>query len=368
MTARHLPFTIRLSTLTSALVLASFISVNTLSAQTADPASQPVVAPISTPQARPAPSEQPANKVTLTAIPPRYGEDGTLKIAPGEKTQIQVRIRNSSDTSMNIRSVARDFIIDEDGQTPIPVTENVSNRWSLSNWITLVPATQTLAPGETGAVNVLIEVPAEGLPGGHYAMITHEPSAGGTIDDTGSAISQQVGTLLYATVDGPINEQAFIRDFSFNDGNFAEFGPVPYKFTIDNESDIHIRPQLGIEIYDVLGRKVSTLQPGSKNIFPLTSRSFEGAWDQIWGTGFYKAELTASYGAQGTVVMATDTFWLLPIRLVLAILLSILTLVAIIISIRRHMIHRQDYRNQKIATLEEKLKQMENDKLKKFED
>lgn len=351
MTARPHLHIIRTSVFAITFVAVLSISASTLFAQTLDT------------------TQTQTNQVTLTTIPPRYGENGELTIKPGEKTQIQVRVRNSSNQTLPIRSVAQDFILDEDGQTPVAITDTVSNRWSLSQWITLVPATQTLQPGETGVVNVLIEVPAEGLPGGHYAMITHQPDTSGGVGETvGSAISQKVGTLIYASVDGPINEQAFIRNFDFNNGKFAEFGPINYGFIIENESDIHIRPQMSITVRDILGRTVATLEPETKNIFPLANRSFEGSWEQVWGNGYYSAELVASYGKQGNVIIAKDTFWLLPIKLVIAVIILILTLIAIAVSVRRHLIHRQDDRNKKIAVLENRLKEIENEKLKKFED
>ncbi len=314
-----------------------------------------------------------ANEVILTAIPPRLGEDNSIKLKPGEKTQVTVRVRNSTENTTRIQTRTRDFIIGDDGSTPVPVTENVSNKWALSSWLTVTPTTQTLDPQETAGIAILIEVPEDALPGGHYAMITHSLASevtGDTADQSNSAaaIRQEVGTLLYVIVDGPINEQAFIRDFDFNNGKFAEFGPVPYKFTIDNESDIHIRPQIKIEITDIFGRLVATLQPETKNIFPLTSRSFEGSWDQVWGTGLYTAQLTASYGDSGNIIIDKDTFWLLPIKLVIAVIILILTLIAIAVSVRRHLIHRQDDRNRKIEVLEERLKEIESEKLKKFED
>lgn len=311
-------------------------------------------------------------QVTLTAIPPRLGEDNSIRLKPGEKTQVTLRVRNSSSNPITINTKALDFIVGEDGTTPIPVSDSVSNRWSLAKWLTVTPTIQTIQPEQTVGVAVLIEIPDDALPGGHYAMITHSPGSGTapettvTQNDSNAAVSQEVGTLLYVIVDGAINEQAFIRDFSFT--KFSEFGPVPYNFTLENESDIHIKPQMGINIYNIIGQKVATLQPESKNIFPLTSRAFSGKWDQIWGTGYYRAELTASYGVQGNVTIAKTSFWLLPLKLIIAAIIMLLVLIAMIISIRRHILHRRDDRTQKIKILEDRLKQLESDTLKKFED
>ena len=67
----------------------------------------------------------------------------------------------------------------------------MSNRWSLASWITLTPTEQLLQPNQTVGINVIIEVPEDALPGGHYAMITHQPvSTGGlTSANTYDAVS-----------------------------------------------------------------------------------------------------------------------------------------------------------------------------------
>lgn len=313
------------------------------------------------------------DQVTLTAIPPRYGDDNSLLLQPGEKTQVQVRVRNSSPKTLPITTLATDFILDVDGETPIPVTENVSNRWSLANWLTVVPQSQVLQPQETGVVNILIEVPEDALPGGHYAMITHQPSldsvegeSAAAEVDSAAGINQRVGTLLYVVVDGLINEEAFIRDFTFP--VFTEYGPVPYSFVIENASDIHIQPKTSIEIFDWMGNRVDQITVTEKNVFPLMNRTFDGVWERIWGYGRYTAEATMSFGSAGRVVIAKTTFWLLPIKLVLAAIILLLTLIALFISIRRHMIHRNDPQNAKVELLEKRLQQLEQEKLQQYEE
>lgn len=314
-------------------------------------------------------SGEPAS--SLTAVPTRLGDDHTLRVKPGEKTQVEVRIINSSANTMNVITSAEDFIVGEDGSTPIAVrgTDDKANRWSLASWLVMTPTEQTIASRRTAIVNVLIEVPEDALPGGHYAMITHQPTLASIDGDGNSAaagVNQKVGTLLYLVVEGPINEEAYVTDFSFP--KFSEYGPVPYSFTVDNRSDVHITPQIGINIKNIFGQTVETIQPETKNIFPLTARTYEGKWNRIWGFGPYTAQLTMSFGTEGKVVIAYSKFWLLPLKLIIAISIIILTAIAIGISVRRHMIHRRQDQTKRIVELEQKLQDLEKDKLKKFEE
>jgi hypothetical protein len=223
----------------------------------------------------------------------------------------------------------------------------------------LVPAEATLAPNQSSQINIVIDVPSDALPGGHYAMILHEPSLsrnGKT--ESAAAVAQRVGTLLYVIVDGPINEEAYLRNISIPE--FSEYGPVPISLTVDNQSDIHIRPQIGIEIRNVFGQKVETLNLESKNIFPISSREFTTTWDRIWGIGPYQASIIMSYGSGGQVAQVKQWFWLIPIKLLLAALIIVLSSVAIFVSIRRHLVHKADLSAQKIKALEEKLQQIES--------
>jgi len=302
------------------------------------------------------------SQLKLTATPVRLGDDNSLLLKPGEKKQVTLKVYNNSKQEVKIVSLAEDFVIGEDGATPQPVDVAESdNRWSLNKWLTIVPNTQTIKDGATGVVSVLIEVPEDALPGGHYAMIMHQPDMNketANQEDKSTAINQRVGTLLYVVVDGPIHEEAFIRELIIPP--FQEFGPVPYSFEIDNDSDIHIQPRLTFNVYNIWGKKVFSEAVNSKNIFPKQSRPFdEGAWERIWGLGRYKGEVVMMYGTQSTTKMLSSFFWLFPLRLVLAIGLGLLALIGMAVAIRRHLIHRKQDQSARVRELEEQVARME---------
>lgn len=304
---------------------------------------------------------QAQNEIGITAIPPRLGENNGISLKPGEKTQVSINVRNNSQETIELESFTQDLIVDEDGSTPIPVTEEVSNRWGLTNWLTLTPSRHVLQPREIARINILIEVPEDALPGGHYAMVLHQPITQQVVagqEIASSGVSQRTGTLLYVTVEGPINEEAFLRDFSFP--ALTEYGPVPFTFKVENLSDIHIAPQMGVEIYNIFGKKIETIPVGGKNIFPFTSRPFEGTWNRIWGHGFYKAKLVMSFGTQGQVVVANSSFWFFPVKILLAIAILLLSTIVVALAIRRHVLHRRQEEQMKIAALQEKVEELES--------
>lgn len=306
-------------------------------------------------------------QVGLAAIPPRLGDNGELFVKPGEVLQTAIKVRNISNQPVSIRSRAQDFIIDDDGETPIPIQEAVNQRWSLASWVTVSPDFQQLAPNEIGQLTVLIRVPEDALPGGHYAMVTHQPTQDdGTLAseaesaESAAYINQRVGSLLYVLVDGPINEQAFIRDFNFP--RFTEFGPVPFSLNIDNQSDIHIKPRVSVAITNLFGQTVETIQLDEKNVFPLATRSYSGAWDRMWGIGPYTATATMIFGTTGELVTSHTTFWLFPITLFWVAVIIVLVAIVLTIAIRRHLHHRNNQDQARVEMLEQRLAELEKER------
>ncbi len=271
--------------------------------------------------------------VTLTVKPVRIGDDNSLLLAPGEKKQIQVKVENNSDRDLEIVSQAFDFIVADDGTTPIPVLDQQDNRWSLANWITLAPAYNYLQAGGSATVNVLIEVPENATAGGHYAMVLHSPNFTGVEGQSGAGISQRAGTLIYVVVDGAITETAYVSRFSVP--KFLEKGPVPMEIKIKNESDIHITPSPTITVKNIFGKEVANLVLDAKNVFPFTERDFSDVWDKKWGFGPYTLSLEAAYGMQGQAMTAQAVIWLIPVTIIIIILLSILLIMAVVMMLKK---------------------------------
>lgn len=272
--------------------------------------------------------------MSLTATPVRLGDDYSISLAPGEKKQVQVKIRNGSTDQVVLESQAADFTVAEDGSTPIIISEEEADpRWSLASWLTLAPAEHKLASEEVATVNVLIEVPKDALPGGHYAMIYHRPVGSNPVSDSGSGISQRVGTLLYVIVTGPINEEAYIT--SFNWPKFLENGPVNFSLDINNQSDIHINTKPVLKIYNLFGKEVESIDLEAKNIFPKSNRSFSGTWNKVWGLGYYKAVVESAYGSQGRVMTASAGLYLIPVKIILLILVVILISTILFLSVKK---------------------------------
>ena len=296
-----------------------------------------------------------AQELSLVVSPPRIDIEGK----PGETLQQTIKVTNNSlDKSLILKAFPIDFVVLDDLGTPVKVTESASGRYLASPWFTLEQSELSLAPKETTQLIVLINIPKDALPGGHYAGIFFEPVESKGLKQTVSYTSTQVGSLFGITIAGDLKYDALIKDFSTS-LNLVEFGPIHFNAIIENQSDTHIRPSSNITIHDMIGRKLADVPLSEINIFPFTSRSLDGVWDNVWGLGRYTATLTSTYGP-GLVASRTIYFWIMPYRLIAAILVVILVLLTITMVTKRHLKSRDDHRDDEIETLKRKIIEMEN--------
>jgi hypothetical protein len=299
-------------------------------------------------------SATPIRAASLIISPPRIDLTGK----PGDTLQQTIKVTNSGDTPITLSATISDFIVSDNAGTPIRITTQASGRYLASPWFLLDRSEFTLASHQTENIVAIIEIPKGALPGGHYAGVYFAPTEKGKLDTTGALVIPQIGSLFGITVAGDIKYDALIKDFSVKT-NISEFGPINFTAVIENQSDTHIRPKSNIVVHDMLGRKMVDLPLDEINIFPFTSRTLLGTWETVWGLGRYTATLSASYGP-GLVATRTLYFWIMPYRLIAAILVVLLVLLALFIVIRRHLQHREDHRDDEIDELKRKIAEMEN--------
>ena len=294
------------------------------------------------------------NRIGFIISPPQVELSGK----PGEVLQVSLKVKNVSDQTQTFRSETFDYIVGADGSTPQEVSENVPNRWSAKRWITLSPSTAVIPANISQTITALIQIPADALPGGHYAMVLHTPNVAEKSEKKNVAtVESRAGTLLYITVAGDIREEAFINNIKAP--TWVEYGPVEVSYKVDNQSDVHIAPSASMTVRDMFGRVMAINKIPEKNIFPYLSKEFQSTYDAFWGFGRYTATIEAAYGKSGKLAKGVVQFWILPYRLILALLVGSFSLLAILIAIRRHIQHRNSLQTKQIEVLEERIRELE---------
>lgn len=296
-----------------------------------------------------------AADTSLVVSPPRFDVEGK----PGEILQKTIKVTNNDPSGeLILKAFTTDFIVTDDAGTPIKVTTQASGRYLASPWFTLEKTELVIPPKGTDQLVVIITVPKDALPGGHYAGVFFESVASKGQKTNVSYTTSQVGSLFGINIPGDIKYDALIKEFSTKN-LVSEFGPIDFTATIENQSDTHIRPTVQLVVKDMIGRTLADQKLDEVNIFPYTTRTLKSTWDTVWGLGRYTASLTATYGP-GLVATRVLYFWIMPYRLIGAIVVVFLVLVVVYILVRRHLKHREDHRDDEIDELKRKIIEMEN--------
>lgn len=298
----------------------------------------------------------------LSAIPPRE----QIEVNADQVASKALKVRNESNEIKTIKVSIRDFIVTDNKGTPNfidNIEEASTNRWAASSWVQVSPSSLTLKPGETKSLTLTVLPPANALPGGHYAAVVYSPESGSIGNNTGASVQTNVGTLVYITVPGDITQKATVQSFSAP--KFSEFGPIDFKATIKNSSDIHVQPAGSIIVNNWLGSQTAKMPLEETNIFPYTTRNFENTLNKKWLFGRYKATLNAFYGTAGGIVTATIFFWVIPWRLIILITAAIAIIATlIIITKKKSKGDKLKSSDTEVAQLEKELEELK----KKYKD
>ena len=257
---------------------------------------------------------------TMTITPPTAG----FTLDPGKTTEGQMKIINDSPNAITFNVGVQDYIVVDTVGTPNILPPNTLNsKYSAASWIGVTPSSFTVKPGQRQVVDYFIQVPRNAKPGGHYAAAIYTAKIKGE-QQTGAAVTAQIGTLFYITVTGPITETANVSKFFAN--AFQEYGPVKILTQIKNNGDLHITPTGALTVSGLFFNKSQDLP--THNIFPETARDFENSVGKTLMIGRYKAVLLASYGVNNNLPLtATLYFWVFPWRIALIIILLVIAVI-----------------------------------------
>lgn len=244
---------------------------------------------------------------------------------PGEVITSSTVVTNLGNENLKVRSEFQDFLVEEETGAPVLV-EPESSIWAMSLWMSAPAGTQefTLEPNESREIIFTINIPRNASPGGHYAMIlftpviVKEPVAGPLVE-------HKIGNIVKLTVSGNIRESAEISEFYAP--IFSEYGPVNLRLKILNNGNTHVTSSGTIIIKNMAGREVGKWELQPANIFPSAIRTFKTEWPGKWRFGRYTAEAIVEYGSQNTQITSTVSFWIIPWKILAAVVLLILVLI-----------------------------------------
>lgn len=253
-----------------------------------------------------------SSSTTISISPPVF----ELSANPGEQITNSIRVSNLSDDAQTIFVDKRNFTaLGEEGA--VDLTED-DTPYSLASWIAVDRDGVTIPAQESEVFDFTISVPANAEPGGHFGSIVFKTEPGELPEgEAGAAVGQEVGALLLVRIAGDIDEQAGVASFDVA-GGLHEKGPITFETRIENTGNVHVKPRGMITINNMFGREVATVPLDERNVLPDAIRKVDTVWDDSsLRFGRYTADLSMVYGADGSLVKASTSVFIVPYKLLL---------------------------------------------------
>jgi len=262
-----------------------------------------------------------------------------LTADPGQTITTDISIRNISGGELIVTGQLNDFVAaGEDGTPKILMDETDAdirnNPYSIINWISPMPQLDLISR-QIATLPVTINVPKDAAPGGHYGVVrfTGVPPE---LKGTGVSLSASLGSLILVRVNGDVEENLSISEFSASQNGIKKslFETAPLKFSerIKNTGNLHEQPSGLVTVTDMFGNKLATLGVNATapqgNVLPGSTRLFTQDLDsKVIGNkilfGLYTATLKLTY-ANNQIITQTITFWVIPYTLIGFIIILII--------------------------------------------
>jgi hypothetical protein len=258
---------------------------------------------------------------------------------PGKSYTINIKVKNVTSSTLTFSTTVNDFgAKDETGAPSILLDPTTTLPTSIQSWVENTPDF-TLAPQQEQPLSVVVDVPANAEPGGHYGVIrfTGQPTS---VNNTSVGQLASAGTLVLVRISGDIKENLQLTTFTAatpqeQEGSFFETGPLKLVERFTNTGNVHVQPVGQIEIRDTFGNHVDTLQVNDVkgNVLPTSVRRFEQDFTKKFLFGRYTANISIAYGTQGEAIVSTTSFWVIPWKLLLIGVLLLATIIYVFIQL-----------------------------------
>lgn len=247
----------------------------------------------------------------------------------GQEVEDVVKIFNETAQPLTLFVSTANFAAKGEGGEPyfISLPEGEED---LANWIEIEKGPITISSLEQKVIPFKVKVPSWAPPGGHFAAIFFSTTAPEMKGGTGVGIIGKIGALVLLRVSGDFKEEGRLVEFSLNDGKeFYEHLPVDFLIRFENTGTIHLKPMGDITIKNLLGGTAAIIEVNkikAGNVLPESIRRFEASWKEDFAFGRYRADLVLDYGSQNNKAYAALSFWVIPWRptLIVIVIIAIL--------------------------------------------
>jgi hypothetical protein len=262
-----------------------------------------------------------------------------MSAVPSQSWQSSIKVINNNPQELTVYASVVNFAPQgENGQGKfLPVFEEFTEGKTLAEWITVSDDAFLIQPESSTNIPLQITIPPDASPGGHFAAIligTKPPQSDSAVR---VQTAQIVTSLFFVRIAGDVVENGSIRTFRPLH-SFVDTPEIDFEVRFENKGNVHLQPQGEIIITNMWGKERGIVpinqQTHFGNVLPESIRKFNFTWkgeQSFTDIGRYKAVLTLAYGTDSRQFSTQTThFWVVPIKSVLLVLGTILSIVFLI--------------------------------------
>ncbi len=217
-------------------------------------------------------------------------------LKPGETKSDEVIVTNRSDKPVTFKVYAVDAIPTNNGG--IALLKETDKKEGVGSWISFPFSQFTLASKEREIIPFTIKIPQLTDVGEHWGGIAVENME--TIKGEGQFavnLVQRAALMITETVPGTIIEKLDFTNFY----HAIMEGKVCFYFVMENSGNVHLRPTSLLEITDVFGRKVETMElENLGTVLPKKSSTVPVVWEETPKVGYFTAVASINYAGEKT--------------------------------------------------------------------
>lgn len=281
----------------------------------------------------------------------------SLQVEPGQSVSTELRVKNDGLQPETLKLTTLKFTVgNEYGEPKLMDPEPTDD---FINWVHFSEPVFTIAPGEWKSVTATI-APPEGAAFGYYYAFVFSRLQENITSNRQTELAGGTASLVLLDVVAPGARREAAVDSFTTTKRIYEFLPVGFQARIQNTGNVHVAPRGNIFIKNWHGQDVALLEvnPEKGNILPNSFRIFGVTWEdgfphftpkqaddgsliraqdgQIetkldWSHtdltklrfGKYSAKLVLVYdnGERDVPIEAETSFWVIPWRIIAALVL-----------------------------------------------
>lgn len=254
----------------------------------------------------------------------------------GESVTDYIKLANvSSEKTMKVKLYPVDAVVTKQGVFgPLDETDP---RKDIGAWIKISVSEVNLGPQETRIIPFTLTIPEDASVGDHLGAIIAEKGELEPSVQPGLSIKTRVGIRVWETVPGEIVKNLQISTVSWEIEN-KKLTAKPttlekiktalglnkegfFNLDLKNEGNVHLMPTVNIEITDIFGGWVATIDSASLGTAPLNQTiTSQVKWEKPALFGWLTAKITLFYGDNQTAT-AKKSFWIVPWTLLFIVIL-----------------------------------------------